>query len=155
VDAGSQVALAHGIRRSPQWSRRAKTHLLRQPACLVCGRKGKAARLNVHHRFPFHYVVALGRPDLELDERNLFTGCCEHDEEHHCVVYHLGDFGSYCPNLEEMIALTRGLLASQIKAMPAWRQAHANRPKYLKDMTARERKAFRSMLDELMPPLAA
>jgi hypothetical protein len=29
----------------------------------------------VHHIFPFHYCIALGRPDLELDDRNLITLC--------------------------------------------------------------------------------
>ena len=31
--------------------------------------------VQVQHIFPFHYCVALGRPDLELDERNLITLC--------------------------------------------------------------------------------
>jgi len=43
----------------------------------MCCKPGTNTRagLQVHHIFPFHYCIALGRPDLELDDRNLITLC--------------------------------------------------------------------------------
>jgi hypothetical protein len=56
--------------RSPEWPRVERLHLQRQPRCMCCkpGANTRAG-LQVHHIFPFHYCIALGRPDLELDDR--------------------------------------------------------------------------------------
>ena len=52
----------------------------------------------MHHIFPFHYCIALGRPDLELDDRNLITLCEDEagkpGQNHHLLVGHLDDFES-------------------------------------------------------------
>ncbi len=50
--------------RSPQWPRVERAHLKKQPHC-VCCKPGTNTHggLQVHHMFPFHYCVALGRPD--------------------------------------------------------------------------------------------
>jgi hypothetical protein len=136
--------------RSPLWRACAEAHLKKQPHCLCCGRETKE-KLNVHHKFPFHYVVACGRPDLELDERNLFTLCVEHDEEHHLLVGHLDSFESYNPDLEKMLALCRGLTAAQIRALPEWKRAVEFRPKPLSKMTGQEKGAFHRMLDRELP----
>jgi len=36
-----------------------------------------------------------GRPDFELDPRNLLTPCVHHDCEHHVLIGHLDDYESY------------------------------------------------------------
>jgi len=60
--------------RSPEWPRVERVHLRRQPRCMCCkpGTNPRAG-LQVHRIFPFHYCIALGRPDLELDDRNPIT----------------------------------------------------------------------------------
>ena len=65
-----------GVARSSRWPRIEKLHLSLQPKCACCGDKmDPHAGMQVHHIFPFHYCIALGRPDLELDLRNLITLC--------------------------------------------------------------------------------
>ena len=148
-------AAAHGISRSPHWPAVEHAHLAKQPRCLCCGKDAAArVKLNVHHKYPFHYIVAVGRPDLELDERNLFTLCVDHEEEHHLLVGHLGNFESYNPDFEHFLALCRGLLASQIRSLPAWLHAVAKRPEPLALMNSQDRLTLRKRLDTLMPPLA-
>src|ERR1700677_3043433 len=62
--------------RSPEWSKVEKAHLAKNPHCACCATgTNLSAGLQVHHKFPFHYCIALGRPDLELDDRNLITLC--------------------------------------------------------------------------------
>lgn len=139
-----------GVPRSGHWSAVAHAHLNKQPECLVC-RKGRTKELNVHHKFPFHFVVDVGRPDLELDERNLYTMCVEHDEEHHLLIGHLGCFTSYNPWLENHMSMFRGLLASQIKSTHEWNRAVRNRPKPLGQMTPTEKVKLKGMLDDLFP----
>lgn len=143
-----EIALEHGIKRSSHWPAVEKAHLHKQPKCLVCG---SIHPLNVHHKFPFHYVIALGRPDLELDERNLFTLCTDPVEQHHILLGHLDDYQSYNPDLEHFMALCRGLLGSQIRAMPEYHAALKIRPARLGDMTNDEKKSLREKLDTLMP----
>ena len=76
ADQGAQIAAAFGIRRSPHWPEVVKEHLALQPTCVCCLPNIELkVGLQVHHIFPFHYCIALGRPNLELDERNLITLC--------------------------------------------------------------------------------
>lgn len=107
--------------------------------------------VNVHHKYPYHFVVELGRPDLELDERNLFTMCVECDAEHHILIGHLDSFLSFNPNLEYFIALCRGLLASQIRSTKQWQDAVLARPKPLHLFSPLDKKALRQELDLRMP----
>src|SRR5262249_40052921 len=98
-DHGELEAAKFDIRRSPEWPKVEKAHLAKQAHCICCrpGYKSEAG-LQVHHIFPFHYCIALGRPDLELDDRNLITLCenekSEPGEDHHLLVGHLDDFQS-------------------------------------------------------------
>lgn len=135
-------------KRSPLWSKRQKAHLKIQPFCLVCG---DSRSLQAHHKYPFHFVIAVGRPDLELDERNLFTLCTDTADQHHVLVGHLDDYESYNPDLEQMIALTRGLLSSQIRSLRVYIDAVKRRPRHLPSMLPRDRDALRDELDLLMP----
>lgn len=56
-----------GAVRSPQWAGVRATHLLKEPACQLCG---GTSSLQVHHIRPFHI-----HPELELDQNNLITLC--------------------------------------------------------------------------------
>ena len=150
VDRAGAIAM-NAIWRSPLWPAREKLHLLAQPNCLVCGRSHMVVPCNVHHRYPFNFVIALGRPDLELDERNLFTLCIDPAEQHHILIGHLDDYLSYNPNLAAMMALCRGLTSVQIRSLHEWQVAKAARPKHLHDMTQAEKDALRAELDRLMP----
>ncbi len=151
-DHGSLVAADHGLKRSPKWPAVEKAHRAKQPKCLACG---TTHPVNVHHKFPFHYVVLLGRPDLELDERNLYTLDTDETEQHHILVGHLDDFESFNPNLEHLLSLCRGLLSSQIRSLPAYLDAVKHRPARINDMTKREKDALRDELDRLFPVLKA
>src|SRR3989442_7647586 len=87
-DHGAHVARRHGHERSPQWARVAHEHLLREPACVACGYKGK--HLQVHHIKPFHL-----HPHLELDPDNLITLCQARGREHHLLLGHLDAWDSF------------------------------------------------------------
>ena len=140
--------------RSPHWPAVEKHFIAANPVCLLCG-KGKAdgVELNAHHKYPFSYIIGLGRPDLELDFRNLRTLCVLPAHEHHCLVGHLGNYKSYNPELEKMVALCRGKDKEQIKALPEWIAAMTVRPKPFSEMTEAEKKAMRARIDAEMPLL--
>lgn len=81
-----------GKARSGKWPTVRKAHLLKNPACAVCGAiKGK---IEVHHLIPFH-----SRPELELDPKNLLT-LCENDEFFNChrLIGHLNNFKGWNPD---------------------------------------------------------
>jgi hypothetical protein len=56
-----------GAARSPQWPAVRAQHLLKEPACILCG---ATTSLQVHHIRPFHI-----HPELELQDSNLATLC--------------------------------------------------------------------------------
>jgi hypothetical protein len=110
----------------------------------------------VHHIFPVHYCRATGRPDLELDSRNLVT--LRESEEgkpgqnHLLLVGHLGDFELANPASRLDAPQTyRGLDAATIRRHPTWLgEVEAHWP-LLAQMTAEERQAFRDLMDRTMP----
>jgi 5-methylcytosine-specific restriction protein A len=67
-----------GATRSPEWPRVRAAHLLKEPACQVCG---GTTKLNVHHVRPFHL-----HPELELDDNNLITLCTGSSNTLNCHV---------------------------------------------------------------------
>lgn len=76
-----------GAIRSPKWSEVEKTHLQKEPLCVVCNTKGSFLNsLNVHHIEPFHL-----NPKLELDPTNLITLC----RQHHFLFGHFLNWSSY------------------------------------------------------------
>lgn len=81
-------------KRSDQWPKVKKKHLLLNPRCAACeSRKNKVA----HHIKPFHLF-----PELELDPENLVTLC---NKGHHLLFGHLMDYMSYNMNVLTDVAI--------------------------------------------------
>jgi hypothetical protein len=141
-----------GLARSPAWDDVAKAFLAKHPHCAACG---ETSRLNVHHKFPFHYVVLCGRPDLELDTRNLMTLCVRPDCQHHLLLGHLDDYESYNRQVAKFVKTGSGRTAAQIRGDTAWQKARAAKPKHLDLMTQAEKDNFKRLLDRLFKPKPA
>jgi len=144
-----------GLLRSPHWPSVEKQHLKLQPACVVCG---EAEAVNVHHIFPFHYCVSLGRPDLELDQRNLITLCetrkTKETQDHHLLIGHLDNFKS--SNLDVVKDATETfskMTANQIKASPVWLAKEAKKLPLLPDMTDQQKQDFINLMNSTFPKL--
>ncbi len=120
-DPGGAVARLYGRNRSPEWPAVAREHLLREPACVACGYRGRG--LQVHHIKPFHLF-----PDLELDPNNLITLCEVKGRDHHLLLGHLDDWESYNLNVRTDVKRFHKENAQQIKAEPAWQEEVMNRP---------------------------
>ena len=110
--------------------------------------------VQVHHIFPFHYCVALGRPDLELDERNLITLCGNsHDgigENRHLCIGHLDNFQS--SNLSVVRDARKtffGAETDDIKNDKRWQRRRRLEP--LELMDEEERAALVALMDRRMP----
>jgi len=58
--------------RNPHWPDVVNAFLNKNGKCLLCGNHDK---LKVQNVIPFTFCRSIGRPDLELDERNLITVC--------------------------------------------------------------------------------
>ena len=147
--------------RSPEWPRVERAHLQRQPHCACCKPgTGTRAGLQVHHIFPFHYCIALGRPDLELDDRNLITLCEDEagkpGQNHHLLVGHLDDFESSNLAVVEDAARTfYGMDAAAIKSDLTWLRKKASRLAPLEKMTAADKEAFREAMNRRLPVVRA
>jgi len=135
----------NGIARSPLWDEVERAFRAAHPKCAACD---ETAQVDVHHKFPFHYVVACGRPDLELDTRNLVTLCTKSGCQHHLLLGHLDDWESYNPAVNSFIKRYTGMAGTDIRAAAAWQKAAALRPKHLDQMTEVEKAAFKAMLDK-------
>jgi hypothetical protein len=151
-DHGARVAERYGIRRSPHWRVIAALHLKRQPFCVACGPYSRHfTKKQVHHIFPFHYVIRLGRPDLELDDRNLIT-LCESGPNHHLLLGHLDDFES--ANLFVIRHARRtfhAMTAPQLEASRAWESLVSSRLPHLEKLTHVERADCRARMDAIFP----
>jgi len=159
IDYGALEAARFGISRSPKWPHVEKAHRRLQPNCVACipGTNTQAG-LQVHHIFPFHYCIALGRPDLELDQRNLITLCQDEPgkpgQDHHLLICHLDDFQS-----SNLLVVTDaqqtfyGLPADQIRQNAIWLQEEASRLKPLDQMTQEDKDNFINQMNTRFPKL--
>jgi hypothetical protein len=121
LDQGAHIAKKHGHERSPHWASVAKEHLRREPACVVCGYKGR--KRQVHHIKPFHL-----HPDLELDPHNLITLCSARGREHHLLLGHLGSWESYNEHIRADIKHFYRKTAAEIRADLHWKKKMLARP---------------------------
>jgi hypothetical protein len=156
IDHGLLEATTHGIARSPHWAAVERAHKLLQPTCVCCANQVPGGSVQVHHKFPFHYAIALGRPDLELDDRNLITLCeTETGSEganHHLLVGHLADFRSSNLTVEDDALKTfHGMSSDEIRANPIWHSKVAARLKPLSQMTQADKDVFTKLMNDTYP----
>ncbi|MBS2033055.1 MAG: hypothetical protein JST54_34600 [Deltaproteobacteria bacterium] len=150
-------AARHGIRRSAEWPRVEKLHLQLQPKCLCCSPEMRPhAGVQVHHIFPFHYCIALGRPDLELDLRNLVTLCEDEEgkpgENHHLLVGHFDSFRSSNLNvLEDAQGSFHGKCAEEIRKSARWLELVSQRLKPLGEMSQQDKDEFARLMNARYP----
>jgi 5-methylcytosine-specific restriction enzyme A len=155
-DHGAIEAARHGIARSSHWPAVEKAFRASSPFCACCAKQDPKTPVQVHHKFPFHYAIALGRPDLELDPRNLIT-LCETEkgkpgENHHLLVGHADDFQSSNLTVEEDALKTfHGMTAIAIRADKTWAARVAGRLKPLDKMTAEDKDAFIKSMNSTYP----
>ena len=158
VDHGAQVAALHGLTRSPHWGKVEKEVVEQNPYCLACGPDVKYERgLQVHHaRIPFHFAILLGRPDLELDPRNLVVLCeDEHDvdtEDHHLLLGHGRNFQRYIPDVAALATgKYHGMGRAEILADPDYAKIVEGMPPVWKDWTDEMKTSARKDLDDRFP----
>jgi len=158
-NTGTLVALQYGVHRSPKWDKVRDAHLRAEAECAACeGGKSDNMAMQVHHIFPLQYCVALGRADLELDQRNLITLCQSEvgkpSPNHHLLIGHLGNFESADRYVvRDARKIFHGMSATQIKIDPRWLAKKLRRLKPLDKMTGREKKRLRATMDKVFPVL--
>ena len=142
------------VMRSPEWHKIEKEVLDTNPGCSVCG---LTESCQVHHIFPFHYCVSLGRPDLELDKRNLTVLCetskSKKTDDHHLLVGHLDNFESFNSNVKQDELTYKGLTAEQIRSNPAWSASVLHRMKPLNEMTQDDKNQLFNLINQTFPKL--
>lgn len=154
IDNGQQVANEHGIKeRSPYWHHVQETYLHDNPKCAICG---ATEGIQVHHKNPFHYCISLGRPDLELDPRNLISLCESEsgkpENNHHLLIGHLNDFKSSNLDIDTDVIKYHGMTLQEIKESTEWQQEElSKRLKPLNEMSDSEKQEYRKQLDTLLP----
>lgn len=118
-----------------------------------CAASGATAKLNVHHAIiPFHYAVLLGRPELELDPRNLLTLCEASGNEKHLLLGHLDNFQSWNKDVLQDVRRYFGWPDAAIKADALWQHKKATRPKLWREMTEKERQDLAEWINAMLPP---
>lgn len=149
VDPGSAIAQQYGLERSPLWPEAERQHRLLEPSCVACGYTGPG--LQVHHILPFHFCHLLGRPELELDQRNLIT-LCEGATNHHLLLGHLHNWQSYNKEVRsDAVGAFHGMTDAQILADSAWQEKEQNRPLALVHMSDADTTAFKLLMDTMYP----
>ncbi|MDE2097965.1 MAG: HNH endonuclease [Patescibacteria group bacterium] len=153
MDHGADAAAAHGLKRSDLWPEVERAFRAKHPLCAACA----STAVQIHHIIPFHFCVLLGRPDLELDPRNLIALCEKEEgkaaEDHHLLLGHLDDFESYDASVRALATLApfHGATAEAIRASAAWKVLVENRPAPWASMTDADKSALRSLMDTWYP----
>jgi hypothetical protein len=156
-DHDAHEAARHGHARSGEWHKIEKAHVARQPHCACCAEgQSEGEPVQVHHIFPFHYCIALGRPDLELDDRNLITLCesekGRHAPNHHLLIGHLDSFqSSNLHLLHDAARVFHGLNEDEIKNNAHWQQMLGKRLKPLDKMSEEDKSAFTQAMNQRFP----
>ena len=157
IDQGARAAKVHGIHRSPLWPQVEQAHRARQPDCVACAIGTELrAPVQVHHIIPFHFCVLLGRPDLELDPRNLITLCeAERHQKapnHHLLIGHFEDWQSFNYSVTaDAQEKWHGMTEPQIRILAEWRSLRASRPSHWEHMTSEQKETLKNFLDTNFP----
>lgn len=149
-DRGAASASEHGLERSPHWPHVRAEQIRRQPVCQASGLTAANGELEAHHVYPFHFCVLVGRPDLELDLRNLIT-LARAPVDPHLLLGHLDDFRSSNLDVVADCVHWHGKSDAEIKADPVWQRKHAGRMKPWAEWNEQEKVDFRARLDEIFP----
>jgi hypothetical protein len=151
------VSLGAEPPRSPHWPAVERAFKAAHPVCECCG-KGlpDGISIQVHHCIPFDYCVQLGRPDLELDPRNL-VALCETTkghpaDNHHLLLGHANNFRAANLDVREDCAKFKGMSVAEIKASARWEEILKERLMPLEEMGPEERVALRAHMDRELPP---
>ena len=157
TDAGTKVAAKVGVERSHEWPEVQKAFLKDHPDCIYCG-TGSSQKygIQVHHVAAFHVIVGIGRPDLELDPRNLCSLCQTEKNKpapnHHITCGHLGSFQRNNDRVIEDVTIFGNKDHLLIEAMPHWQEEEKAAPKPFSEWSEQEKKDYRAMLDKILPP---
>ena len=142
------------IERSAKWPAVEKAHIAAHPQCLCCVFPG--APVQVHHIIPVHFARALGRPDLELDPRNLVTLCEAEEgkpaEDHHLLVGHLGDFHQANLQVLDDVETFKGDTGTEIRGDNRWNdRVRMDRVHDVTDLSDLEQEQLRQIMDTRFP----
>ena len=157
IYSGIHIHKAYGVQRSPRWSAVEHEYLNESPYCEACdsGNRG-VVHVQVHHIIPIHYCILLGRPDLELDQRNFITLCEETKftkaPNHHLLIGHYDDFHS--ANLTCRIDAESNYYnwsADKIKHDSGWLRMKQFRLKPWFKMTSQDKSALLDFLNTNFP----
>ena len=149
---GTLTAKKHGVSRSTHWPTVEKHYLKKSPTCAA---SGVSTGCQVHHIAPFHFCILLGRPDLELDERNFITlsetvkGCKQ--VNYHLLIGHADDFQSSNIHVKVDALFYFGKDDTHIKSDTVWRDRVRSRLKPWNKWTEEDKMSFRSTLDSWYP----
>jgi hypothetical protein len=151
-ESGTIEAAKVGVARSPHWPTVERHFIESHPACAACGvTKGVQA----HHVAPFHFCILVGRPDLELDPRNLVSLSesekCLTEVNYHLLLGHADNFQSSNLLVVSDIPRFYGKIEEQIRADEVWRDRVRTRCKPWHEWTDQNKADFRAMLDEKYP----
>ena len=157
LDLGEIISINHGAGpRSPHWHLVEKEFIANNPKCSACLPSSSNYGINVHHIHPYHICILLGRPDLELDTRNLITLCSTEEGKtsyhHHIVLGHLDDFQLNNDNVIEDITRYQGIEGKALLQESDFKQRIDARPKPFSQWTDQEKQEYRAMLDTQLPP---
>lgn len=153
IDHGKEAAAEHNLKRSPHWPAVERAFRKDHPVC-ACG--GGKSKLQVHHALiPFHYAILMGRPDLELDERNLLTISADPDLEYHILIGHLDNYKTWNPDVLVDVRRYHGWAKDKIKADPVWLHKKSVRPKLWPDMSEKERQDLAEWMNHHLPRIEA
>jgi len=142
--------------RNPLWPGVEQAHLARHPGCAVCGVENPVV---VHHILPVQYCLALGRPELELDDRNLITLCQSRTgalcDDHHLYIGHLGDYHSFNLKVREdaegrFKGSRKARLWFSVERIHSLQETLASFP-HLASVTDAQLTALRRKVEELFP----
>jgi len=164
IDHGALEGARLGVARSEHWPAVEKAFRDAHPTCAACADpEVPRGAVQVHHINPFHYCLdpGIGRPDLELDPRNLISLCeteaSEVEQNHHLDIGHLGNFKE--GNLlvaQDAAGRYHGMTSVDIQKDADWlTEERVGRLKPLDEMSPAEKQAFRARLDQELPPDAA
>ncbi len=153
IDHGALAAAEHNLKRSAHWPAVERGFRKDHPVC-ECG--GGTRALQIHHALiPFHFAILLGRPDLELDPRNLLTISADPALEYHVLIGHLDNYKSWNPNVLVDVRRYHGWKKEAIRADAVWLHKKAIRPKLWPEMSETEKQDLAEWINHHLPKVEA